>query len=98
MPGGDSGLHGEEPALPSATANGGEVEQELSGKQNGRETSKHLGGEESGVSGGEVGREDEEMASGSHDLCSSTNHSFGSASGSTSVSAKRYLTPCALTI
>ncbi|XP_076740035.1 period circadian protein homolog 3 isoform X2 [Maylandia zebra] len=89
MPGGDSGLHGEEPALLSATANGGEVEQELSGKQNGRETSKHLGGEESGVSGGEVGQEDEEMASGSHDLCSSTNHSPGSASGSTSVSAKR---------
>uniref|UniRef100_A0A3P8NXR2 PAS domain-containing protein n=1 Tax=Astatotilapia calliptera TaxID=8154 RepID=A0A3P8NXR2_ASTCA len=84
MPGGDSGLHGEEPALLSATANGGEVEQELSGKQNGRETSKHLGGEESGVSGGEVGQEDEEMASGSHDLCSSTNHSPGSASGSTS--------------
>lgn len=93
MPGGDSGLHGEEPALPSATANGGEVERELSGKRNGRETSERLGGEESGVSGGEVAQEDEEMASGSHDLSSSTNHSPGSASGSTSVSAKRYSTP-----
>uniref|UniRef100_A0A669CXJ0 Period circadian clock 3 n=1 Tax=Oreochromis niloticus TaxID=8128 RepID=A0A669CXJ0_ORENI len=84
MPGGDSGLHGEEPALPSATANGGEVERELSGKRNGRETSERLGGEESGVLGGEVAQEDEEMASGSHDLSSSTNHSPGSASGSTS--------------
>uniref|UniRef100_A0A669CWC2 Period circadian clock 3 n=1 Tax=Oreochromis niloticus TaxID=8128 RepID=A0A669CWC2_ORENI len=93
MPGGDSGLHGEEPALPSATANGGEVERELSGKRNGRETSERLGGEESGVLGGEVAQEDEEMASGSHDLSSSTNHSPGSASGSTSVSAKRYSTP-----
>uniref|UniRef100_A0A3Q0QNK0 Period circadian clock 3 n=1 Tax=Amphilophus citrinellus TaxID=61819 RepID=A0A3Q0QNK0_AMPCI len=88
MPGGDSGPHGEEPALPSATAEGGGEERELSGQQNSTETSKRLGGEESGASGGEVGQEDEEMASGSPDLSSSANHSPGSITGSTSASAK----------
>ncbi|KAM8756655.1 period circadian protein homolog 3 [Acanthopagrus schlegelii] len=50
-------------------------------------TGEH-GGEARGVSGGEAGQEDEEMTSGSHDLSSSTNHSPGSAMGSTSASTK----------
>lgn len=53
-------------------------------------TGEH-GGEARGASGGEAGQEDEEMTSGSHDLSSSTNHSPGSAMGSTSASTKRYL-------
>lgn len=97
MPGGDSGLHEAEPALSSATAAGGGEERKLSVLQNSRETSEHLGGEESRASGGEVGQEDEEMASGSHDLSSSANHSPGSITGSTSTSAKRYLIACTLT-
>ena len=92
MPGGDSGPDGEEPALPSATEGGGK-ERRSSGQQDGGAQSERLGGEESGGSGGEVGQEDEEMTSGSHDLSSSANHSPGSAIGSTSVSVstKRYL-------
>ncbi|XP_067443861.1 period circadian protein homolog 3 isoform X1 [Thunnus thynnus] len=87
MPGGDSSPDGEEPALPSATEGGGE-ERTSSGQQDRGAQSERLGGEESGGSGGEVGQEDEEMTSGSHDLSSSANHSPGSAIGSTSVSTK----------
>ncbi|KAG7238331.1 hypothetical protein INR49_031043 [Caranx melampygus] len=101
MPGGDSGPDGEEPALPSATGGGGEGggggrrrdeggrERVTSAQQDGRASSGGLRGEESGNSGGEVGQEDEEMTSGTHDLSSSANHSPGSATGSTSVSTKR---------
>lgn len=94
MPGGDSGPDGEEPALPSATGGGGgegERERVTSAQQDGGASSEGLRGEESAASGGEVGQEDEEMTSGSHDLSSSANHSPGSATGSTSVSTKRYL-------
>lgn len=97
MPGGDSGPDGEEPALPSATGDGeggggeGERERVTSAHQDGGAASEGHRGEEGGASGGEVGQEDEEMTSGSHDLSSSANHSPGSATGSTSVSTKRYL-------
>lgn len=91
MPGGDSGPDGEEPALPSATGDGGGEERASSGQQDRGAQCERLGGEESGGSGGEVGQEDEEMTSGSHDLSSSANNSPGSAIGSTSVSTKRYL-------
>ncbi|XP_022601279.1 period circadian protein homolog 3-like isoform X2 [Seriola dumerili] len=88
MPGGDSGPDGEEPALPSAAGEGEGEERVTSGQQDGGVQSQGLRGEESGASGGEVGQEDEEMTSGSHDLSSSANHSPGSATGSTSVSTK----------
>ncbi|KAM9362099.1 LOW QUALITY PROTEIN: period circadian protein homolog 3 [Symphorus nematophorus] len=88
MPGGDSGPDGEEPALPSATGEEGGEERVSSVQQDGGEQSVPLRGEESGASGGEVGQEDEEMTSGSHDLSSSANHSPGSAIGSTSASTK----------
>lgn len=90
MPGGDSGPDGEESVLPSATGEDGREERVSSGQQDREAQSEHLRGEESGASGGEVGQEDEEMTSGSHDLSSSANHSPGSTMGSTS-SAKRYL-------
>lgn len=90
MPGGDSGPDGEEPALLLATQGHGE-ERVPSGQLEGGAQSEHLRGEECGGSGGEVGQEDEEMTSGSHDLSSSANHSPGSTIGSTSVSTKRYL-------
>lgn len=83
MPGADSGPDGEEPVFPSATGGSGDEAKLLSGQQNGRVQSEPLGGEESGASGGEVGQEDEEMISGSHDLSSSANHSPGSVSAST---------------
>ncbi|XP_008304447.1 period circadian protein homolog 3 isoform X2 [Stegastes partitus] len=86
MPGGDSGPDGVEPTSPPATAGGGGEARVPSRQQDGR--SERLGGEESGASGGEVGQEDEEMTSGSHDLSSSANHSPGSATGSTSASTK----------
>ncbi|XP_029946616.1 period circadian protein homolog 3 isoform X1 [Salarias fasciatus] len=88
MPGGDVGPDGEEPALLSATAGVGEEDRVSSGQQGGQGQSQHLRGEESGASSGEVGQDDEEMTSGSHDLSSSTNHSPGSALGSTSTSTK----------
>ncbi|XP_053171143.1 period circadian protein homolog 3 isoform X1 [Scomber japonicus] len=87
MPGGDSGPDGEEPALLLATQGHGQ-ERVPSGQLEGGAQSEHLRGEESGGSGGEVGQEDEEMTSGSHDLSSSANHSPGSTIGSTSVSTK----------
>lgn len=89
MPGGDSGPDGEEPALPSATGEGRVEERVVSGQRDSGTQSVHLGGEECGGSVGEVGREDEEMTSSSHDLSSSANHSPGSAIGSTSPSTKR---------
>lgn len=95
MPGGDSGPDGEEPALSLATAEeGGGEERVSSGQRDEGPQSECLRGEESGASGGEVGQEDEEMTSGSHDLSSSANHSPGSATGSTSASTKRYLPDC----
>lgn len=94
MPGGDSSPDGEEPVLSSAAGEGIGEERVTSGQQDGGVQSEALRGEESGASGGEVGQEDEEMTSGSHDLSSSANHSPGSATGSTSVSTKRYLPDC----
>ncbi|KAM6927815.1 period circadian protein homolog 3 [Xenentodon cancila] len=85
MPGGNGGLDGEEPAFLSATA---QDEEESPGHRNRRAQSKHLRGEENRASGGEVGQEDEEMTSASHDLSSSANHSPGSATGSTLASTK----------
>lgn len=85
---------GEEPALPSATGGGGEEARMSSGQQDGGGQSERPKGGESGVSGGEVGQEDDEMTSGSHDLSSSANHSPGSVTGSTSASTKRYLPDC----
>ncbi|KAM3622090.1 uncharacterized protein V6R79_020211 [Siganus canaliculatus] len=88
MPGGDSGLDGEEPAAPSVSGDEGGEGRVSSGQHRGKARSEPLRGEESGASGGEVGQEDEEMISGSHDLSSSANHSPGSAIGSTSASTK----------
>ncbi|KAM7422263.1 hypothetical protein PAMA_010369 [Pampus argenteus] len=88
MPGGDSGPDGEEPALLSTTGGGGGEERASSGQQVRGAHSERLRREESGGSGGDVGQEDEEMTSGSHDLSSSANHSPGSAIGSTSISTK----------
>ncbi|KAM7006854.1 period circadian protein homolog 3 isoform 3-T3 [Tautogolabrus adspersus] len=84
MPGGDSNPDGEDPVLQSAAGEkGGEGGRMSSGQQ-----SERLRGEESGTSGGEVGQDDEEMTSGSNDLSPSSNHSPGSATGSTSASTK----------
>ncbi|XP_042356898.1 period circadian protein homolog 3 isoform X2 [Plectropomus leopardus] len=91
MPGGDSGPDGEEPAALSSggRGGGGGVESRVtSEQQDGGAQSNRLRGEESGASGGDVGQEDEEMTSGSHDLSSSANHSPGSVTGSTSASTK----------
>ncbi|XP_026203126.1 period circadian protein homolog 3 isoform X2 [Anabas testudineus] len=88
MPGGDSGPDGEEPALLSARGEGGSEGRVVSGQQDGGAQSEHLIGEKSGVSGREVGQEDDELTSSSHDLSSSANHSPGSTTGSTSTSTK----------
>ncbi|XP_028262944.1 period circadian protein homolog 3 isoform X3 [Parambassis ranga] len=87
MPGCYSGPDGEEPALLSATENGGKTRASPR-QQESQLESDHLQADENGASGGEVGQEDEEMTSGSHDLSSSANHSPGSALGSTSASTK----------
>ncbi|KAF7654315.1 hypothetical protein LDENG_00071530 [Lucifuga dentata] len=88
MPGSDSGLDGEDPALLSTTGDGrGEVKRS-SEQQGGELQSERLRGDESGTSGGEAGQEDEEMTSGSHDLSSSANHSPGSVTEYTSTSTK----------
>lgn len=86
MPGGDNGPDGVESTLPSATAGGEGEAMVSSGQQDGQ--SECLRGEEGAASGGEVGQEDEDMTSASHDLSSSANHSPGSATGSTSASTK----------
>ncbi|XP_070702705.1 period circadian protein homolog 3 isoform X2 [Pempheris klunzingeri] len=88
MPGGDSGPVGEEPVVLSARREDGEEQRVSSGQQDGGVQSECLRGEANGASGGEVGQEDEEMTSGSHDLSSATNLSPGSATGSTSASSK----------
>ncbi|CAB1314938.1 unnamed protein product [Coregonus sp. 'balchen'] len=79
MAGGDSGPEGEEPSSPPTTGEGGGKGDVFPGKQGDGEgvREERLGGEESGgePSGGEVGQEDEEMASGTHDLSASVNHS-----------------------
>ncbi|KAM8868601.1 period circadian protein homolog 3 [Synchiropus picturatus] len=69
MPSSDGGISAEDAALASVSAGG------KAGAM-----AEHLRTDESG----EVGQEDEEMTSGSNDLSSSSNHSPGSASGSTS--------------
>lgn len=94
MPGGDSSPDGEEPSLPSVTGEDGGEERVSAVQQGGGAQSERLRREESGVSHGEVGQEDEEMISGSNDLSSSANHSPGSAIGSASASTKRYLPVC----
>nr|XP_043879530.1 period circadian protein homolog 3 isoform X2 [Solea senegalensis] len=88
MPVGDSGPDGEEPSLPSGDGGAEERMTSRQQQQGGGAQSQGLRTEEGGASGGEVGQEDEEMTSGSHDLSSSANHSPGSATGSTSVSTK----------
>lgn len=80
MPGGDCCRDGDEPALLSATAAGGG-----GGGQEARMSSRQQDGE---APGEEVGQEDEDMTSGSHDLSSPANHSPGSVTGSTSASTK----------
>ncbi|KAM9409212.1 period circadian protein homolog 3 isoform 2-T2 [Pholidichthys leucotaenia] len=82
MPGGDSGPHEAKLARPSIRAEGGGEGMLSSGQHGGLE--QFIRREESG----EVGQEDEEMTSGCHDLSSTTNHSPGSATGSTSASTK----------
>ncbi|XP_061687859.1 period circadian protein homolog 3 isoform X3 [Syngnathoides biaculeatus] len=88
MPAGDSCPGGEEPAIPSATEEGGREDGISSGQQVRGAPSRNVRVYEYGTSGGEVGQEDEEMTSGSHDLSSPDNHSTGSATGSTSASTK----------
>ncbi|XP_068576690.1 period circadian protein homolog 3 [Cebidichthys violaceus] len=83
MPGGDSGSDGEESALPSPTGGLGEEGRLSLEQQDGGAQSEPLRWEESRASGGEVGQEDEELTSGSHNLSSSANHSPGSVSAST---------------
>ncbi|XP_059185156.1 LOW QUALITY PROTEIN: period circadian protein homolog 3 [Centropristis striata] len=66
-------------------------EERMGGCRPGSRTEGHnqgVSGEESGGSAGEVGQEDEEMTSGSHDLSHSANRSPGSVTGSTSASTK----------
>ncbi|XP_041747404.2 period circadian protein homolog 3 isoform X2 [Coregonus clupeaformis] len=93
MAGGDSGPEGEEPSSPPTTGEGGGKGDVFPGKQGDGEgvREERLGGEESGgePSGGEVGQEDEEMASGTHDLSASVNHSPRSNSGSTSTKSEQ---------
>ncbi|XP_067361730.1 period circadian protein homolog 3 isoform X2 [Channa argus] len=82
MPGDESSPDGEEAALPSATRQSIEEEKVTLEQQ---DSAAHLEGK---GSGGDMGQEDEEMTSSSHDLSSSANHSPGSATGSTSPSTK----------
>ncbi|XP_077384806.1 period circadian protein homolog 3 [Festucalex cinctus] len=84
MPAGDSGPDGEEPLMPSATGGGGREDGMSSGQKVRRAHSTSVRVHVCG----EVGQEDEEMTSGSHDLSSPDNHSTGSATGSTSASTK----------
>lgn len=88
MRGGESGPDGEETL---AACEGGREDRLICGKQHGRVHPEGIRGDESGA-GGDVGQEDEEMTSGSHDLSSSANHSPRSATGSTSASTKRFFT------
>lgn len=91
MPGGDIRADVEVSALtPTAKGSAGEGVV-LLGRHDGGSQPPHLRREESGASGGDAAQEDEEMASSSHDLSSSANRSPGSTMGSTSSSAKRYL-------
>ncbi|XP_061543683.1 period circadian protein homolog 3 isoform X1 [Phycodurus eques] len=85
---GDSGPDGEEPVIPSATGEGGREDRISSGQQVRGAQFRNVRVHKYGASGGEVGQEDEEMTSGSHDLSSPDNHSTGSATGSTSASTK----------
>lgn len=88
MPGGDRDTDAEELTLTA----GDTGQRALSlGQQDGGSQLPHLRREESGGSGGDAAQEDEEMTSTSHDLSSSANRSPCSALGSTSSSAKRYL-------
>ncbi|MEQ2185053.1 hypothetical protein GOODEAATRI_014304 [Goodea atripinnis] len=89
MSGGDSGQDGEEPALPSGTAENEGADGAASGHQDGHTQLRHLAAEGRGALTGEVGQEDEEMTSASNDLSSSANESPGSARGCPSPSTKR---------
>ncbi|MEQ2209812.1 hypothetical protein XENOCAPTIV_004403 [Xenoophorus captivus] len=88
MSGGDSGQDGEEPALPSGTAENEGADGAASGHQDGHTQLQHLAAEGRGALTGEVGQEDEEMTSASNDLSSSANESPGSARGCPSPSTK----------
>ncbi|XP_047203584.1 period circadian protein homolog 3 isoform X2 [Girardinichthys multiradiatus] len=91
MSGGDSGQNGEEPALPSGTAENEGADGAASGYQDGHMQLQHLAAEGQGALTGEVGQEDEEMTSASNDLSSSANESPGSARGCPSPSTKSEL-------
>ncbi|KAK5611622.1 hypothetical protein CRENBAI_014074 [Crenichthys baileyi] len=88
MSGGDSGQDGEEPALPSGTAENEGADGAASGHQDGHLQLQHLAAEGRGALTGVVGQEDEEMTSASNDLSSSANESPGSARGCPSPSTK----------
>lgn len=89
MSGGDGGQDGEEPALPSGTAEGEGADSGTSGCQDGLVQLENLTAEGQGALTVEVGQEDEEMTSASNDLSSSANESPGSARGCPSPSTKR---------
>lgn len=89
MSGEDGGQGGEEPALPLGPAEGEGADGGASGCQNGELQLQDFTAEGQGALTGEVGQEDEEMASTSNDLSSSTNESPGSARGCPSPSTKR---------
>ncbi|MEQ2313701.1 hypothetical protein AMECASPLE_004736, partial [Ameca splendens] len=91
MSGGDSGQDGEEPALPSGTAENEGADGAASGHQDGHTQLQHLAAEGRGALTGEVGQEDEEMTSASNDLSSSANESPGSTRGCPSPSTKSEL-------
>lgn len=88
MPGGGCDADAVESTLTAGDAGQGVLSL---GRQDGGSQLLHLRREESRASGGDAGQEDEEMTSTSHDLSSSANRSPCSAMGSTSSSAKRYL-------
>ncbi|XP_068170437.1 period circadian protein homolog 3 [Antennarius striatus] len=88
MPGDNRGPDVEEPELLRSAIREDGKNAMSSGQQDRGAQSEHLRGNESGASGLEVGQDDEEMTSGSHDLSSSANHSPGSAIGSTTTSTK----------
>lgn len=81
MSGGDGSQDGEEPALPSGTAEGEGADSGTSGCQDGQVQLENVTAEGQGALTVEVGQEDEEMTSASNDLSSSTNESPESARG-----------------
>ncbi|XP_037831422.1 period circadian protein homolog 3 isoform X2 [Kryptolebias marmoratus] len=81
---GDGRPDGEEPALPSSSAEAEGDEGMPSGHRDRLVQGDCLGGGEGGALREEVGQEDEEMTNSSHDLSSSANQSPESVTGSTS--------------